>query len=754
MSERIYVLSKKIGMENKELLALLKERGFQVKSASSTIDNISAESLIEEFAKPAAEPAEPVRDPEPEEVKTPAPSKTSPLPPGAFVKSKEEIEKERNAGSPTVLVAATEPPAALQTEPSSTGPRAVKAPPSPVIPLGSPSASAPGETPDLVAEKLPQEEKKDLEVIQVKPPIVVRDFAVQLKLKPFRLISELMEMDIFASMNQVIEEDVATRIAENHGFLLEVRHRGERPPETLEPDKKKPVIDESKLLKPRPPVVCILGHVDHGKTTLLDNIRKTNVVEGEFGGITQHIGACQIEHNGHNITFIDTPGHAAFSKMRARGANVTDLVVLLVAADDGFMPQTDEALGFARLAKVPIIVAINKIDTPGADVDKVKRQMQERELAPEDWGGETISVAVSALKGENIDSLLEMILLQAEIMELKANPKGRSEGVIIDSQKEIGHGSTASVIVQQGILKVGDFLICNGNYCKVKVLMDDKGNDLKKAIPSTPVKVIGWSGPPDSGAAFQTLKNEREAKRQAEENAFELKKLPQPAPEQTDETSTSLDKLMDAIAQTRQKVFRVVVKSDVLGTAEAIVENLLQIKSEKIDIDIVQNSIGLVSKNDVLLAVAAEAVIVAFNTNLENGVAVFTKQHNITIYQHHVIYELIDQIKEAMVEQLDPELVESKIGAAEVRQVFSVAKGAVAGCLVTEGRIVRDAKARLLRGEKVLHESKLETLKRFKDDVGDVRAGYECGLRLEGYNKYEEGDLVECFEFKKIQPKL
>ena len=752
MSERIYVLSKKIGMENNELLALLKERGFQVKSASSTIDNISAESLIEEFAKPAADP---VQEPEPEEVKIPEPSKTSPLPPGAFVKSKEEIEKERNAGSqpPPVLVAVPEPPVALQTEPSSTGPGAAKAPslPPPVIPLGSPTA--PGETPDLVAEKAQQEDKKELEVIQVKPPIVVRDFAIQLQLKPFRLISELMEMDIFASMNQVIEEDIATRIAENHGFLLEVRHRGERPPETLEPAKKKPEIDESKL-EPRPPVVCILGHVDHGKTTLLDTIRKTNVVEGEFGGITQHIGACQIEHNGHNITFIDTPGHAAFSKMRARGANVTDIVVLLVAADDGFMPQTDEALGFARLAKVPIIVAINKIDAPGADIDRVKRQMQERELAPEDWGGETISVAVSALKNENIDSLLEMILLQAEIMELKANSNGRSEGVIIDSQKEIGHGSTASVIVQQGILKVGDSLICNGNYCKVKVLLDDKGNDIKKAKPSTPVKVIGWSGPPDSGAVFQTLKNEREAKRQAEENAFELKKLPQLAPEQTDEKATSLDKLMEAIAQTRQKVFRVVVKSDVLGTAEAIVENLQQIKSEKIGIDIVQNSIGLVSKNDILLAVAAEAVIVAFNTNIESGVAVFTKQHNITIYQHHVIYELIDQIKEAMVDQLDPELVESKIGVAEVRQVFSVAKGAVAGCLVTEGRIVRDAKARLLRGDKVLHESKLETLKRFKDDVGDVRAGYECGLRLDGFNKYEEGDLIECFEFKKIQPKL
>lgn len=740
------------------MLALLKERGFQVKSASSTIDNISAESLVEEFAKPAAKPAEPVQESKPEEVESPAPSKTSLLPTGAFVKSKEEIEEKQNAGSqaPPVMVAAPEPPAALQTEPSSTGPGAAQAPPPPPLltPYGSPPASAPAEIPDLVAEKQPQEDKKELEVIQVKPPIVVRDFAVQLQLKPFRLISELMEMDIFASMNQVIEEDVATRLAEKHGFLLEVRHRGERPPEALAPTRKKPEIDESKLLEPRPPVVCILGHVDHGKTTLLDTIRKTNVVDGEFGGITQHIGACQIEHNGQNITFIDTPGHAAFSKMRARGANVTDVVVLLVAADDGFMPQTDEALGFARLAKVPIIVAINKIDAPGADIDKVKRQMQERELAPEDWGGETITVPISALKGENIDTLLEMILLQAEIMELKANPKRRSEGVIIDSQKEVGHGSTASVIVQQGILKVGEFLICNGNYCKVKVLLDDKGKNIKKAKPSTPVRVIGWSGPPDSGAVFRSLKNEREAKRQAEENEFNLKKLSQLAPEQTEGDATSLDKLMEAIAQTKQKVFRVVVKSDVLGTAEAINENLQQIKSDKISIDIVQTSIGLVSKNDVLLAVASEAVIVAFNTNLESGVGAFAKHHKITIYQHHVIYELIDQVKEAMVDQLDPELIENKIGVAEVRQVFPVARGAVAGCLVTEGRIVRDAKARLLRAEKVLHESKVETLKRFKDDVGDVRAGYECGLRLEGFSKYEEGDLIECIEFKKIQPTL
>jgi len=829
MSVRIHQLSKDIGMENKELIELLKSRGYEVKSASSTVDNISAEALREEFAAQAPKPE--VEEIQADEPAAPAAPK---LPEGVFVKSAADIEREHEekaaaveaekaakapkpvkpvepakratpepvpkpstpppapkpptpagppkppAGGPpkppTAPVVSTPPAAAIPpkaapaptpvaaTPPATpavapaTPPAAPAGPPKPPSPAGPPKPPAAAKLADAaeapatetVDGETPAAEATELKKIHVKPPIVVRDFAGEIGLKPFKLISELMEMGIFASMNQTIEESVAVQLAGRHGCELEIHHRGEQGEQggSTKPKVVKQDDDDPKFLKPRPPVVCILGHVDHGKTTLLDTIRKANVVGGEAGGITQHIGAYQIEHKEQKITFIDTPGHAAFSMMRERGANVTDVSILVIAADDAFKPQTEEALKFAKEANNAIIVAINKIDAKGANIDRVKQQMQEKGIAPEDWGGETIAVEVSALKGTNIDNLLDMILLQVEVLELQANPTCPASGTIIESQIEQGRGATASVIVERGTLKRGDALLCGEAYCKVKTMTDADGNVLKSAPPSTPVKVTGWSEVPASGVKFTTEKNEKAAKRTAEEN-MQVRKLHDAARSQQQNSeggAATIEDLFAAIENQQKKCLRVIVKSDVHGSTEALVNALKAIESEKVDLDVISKGVGHITKNDVTLASAGGAIVVGFNVKLDNGVQSLAKHHDIRIIQHEIIYELIDQVEESMADLLDAEYTEKKTGAAEIRQVFSVGKTRnVAGCMVTEGTIKRNGVARLVRNGETVHESKIDTLKRFKDDVKEVRAGYECGINVAGYDDYQEGDTIECF---------
>jgi translation initiation factor IF-2 len=585
---------------------------------------------------------------------------------------------------------------------------------------------------------------------------VVREFATFIGLKPFQLISELMEMGIFASMNQAIDEEVARKIAKLKGFELEIKHRGEKV-EAVAP-KKKIVVDENdeKFLKPRSPVVCILGHVDHGKTTLLDSIRKANVVAGEAGGITQHVGAYQIEHKDQKITFLDTPGHAAFSKIRERGANLTDVSVLVVAADDGFMPQTDEALKFAQRAQGTLLVAINKMDSKGADQDKVKTQMQERSIPSEDWGGEVVTVPISALKGDGVDDLLDMILLQAELMELKANPEALCGGVIVEARQEVGRGPTATVIVQKGTLKIGDAIHCGSVYCKVKAMIDDQGQQIKQAPPSTPVNILGWSGVPSSGGIFACSKNEREARREAED--FEqLSNVVVPEPEEEGEkTETSgVEALFAAISRSKSAAYRVILKADVGGSLEALRETLQLITSDKVLLEILQSDVGQITKNDVKMAKTSGADVIGFNVKMDNGVMGDAKHQDVKVFQNSIIYEIIDLVKDNMAELLEPELVEKKTGRAEIRQVFNVSKGrTVAGSMVMEGSIVRNKGARLVRKGKVLAEGKIETLKRFKDDATEVKAGFECGIRLDSFDEYEEGDMIETFEVEKIRPSL
>lgn len=630
--------------------------------------------------------------------------------------------------------------------------------PAPLVPPMARRAPAPAVPPTAPKDAAaPAADGAKRKTIMVKPPIIVRDFAKSIDVKPFRLISELMDMGIFASMNQAIEEPVAIRIALNHGFDLDIKHRGEQQQQQLaaaaaKREMAKRIEDDIKNYVPRPPIVCILGHVDHGKTTLLDTIRNTNVVAGEAGGITQHTAAYQVDCGGKKITFLDTPGHAAFSKMRERGANVTDIAILVVAADDGFMPQTDEALNFAQKAGVPIVVAINKMDAKGANIDRVKQQMQKRGITSEDWGGEVLCTPISALKNTNIDKLLELVLLQAEMMDLKANPKATVEGVVIESQLEAGRGATSTVIVRAGTMKPGDVLVCGENWCKVRALLDDRGKKMNNATPATPAVVMGWTGAPEAGESFKRVENDRTARKMTEEAILERKKAEaaEVAPK-----PTSLEELMAAIENKDQKIFRCVVKSDVSGTVEALVACLEDIKSDKVKLEVISSGVGQISKTDVDFAATANASIVAFNVKMENGVSGYAKHKGVDFITHNIIYELINMVRDAMKNLLEPELRENKLGAAEVRALFNVSKGGkVAGCMVTEGLVKRDKFARVFRKGREISKGKIFDIKRFKDDVSEVRAGYECGISLNNFDEFETGDVIECFEILEIRPDL
>ena len=589
-------------------------------------------------------------------------------------------------------------------------------------------------------------------VLLIKPPIVVKQFATELGLKPHQLIAELMAHNIFANINQTIEPDIAAKIAENHGFLLEKErrekgagvHKVEQPVVAPPP----PVIQKEEELKPRAPIITFMGHVDHGKTSLLDTIRKTRVAAGEAGGITQHIGAYSVEHNGHQITFIDTPGHAAFTAMRARGANVTDIVVLVVAADDGIMPQTVEAINHAKAAPhVKIMVAVNKMDLPGANLERVKKQLQEHGLTPEDWGGETIICPVSATKGMGIDHLLEMMALQAEVMELKASPTARPRGTVIEAQVEAGRGPTATVIVQMGTLEIGDPFICGDYSGKVKSLLDDRGKPVKQAGPSTPVKVLGFTGLPNAGDEFLVMESERATKQLSDER-LETKR--------TNKLFVPQRATLETLLETAEgkKVLRIVLKADTQGSVEAIVNALKQIESKKVDLEIIHSAVGPISESDVLLASASDAVVVGFNIKVETMAVPAAKREGVQIKLYSIIYELLDQIKDAMAGLLEPELRETVIGHAEVKQIFQLSKGIVAGCLVTDGRIARVARARVVRKRQPVYDGGISTLRRFQDDVKEVRSGLECGIKLGDFSEYQVGDIIECYQLEQIAQKL
>jgi translation initiation factor IF-2 len=689
---------------------------------------------VEPAPKPRVEaPAKPVEPP----AKKPTP------PPQRTVESVSLIDEKkpkpkRPEGDGAVKRAAVLPPISrLRTPAEPAAPPAPPAPPAPVAPEAAPAAA-----PEADAQK----------VIHIKPPIIVKELASQLGLKPHQLIAELMALNIFANINQTIEPDVATQICAKHGFVFEMERRekggGVHKVEQVVVAPPPPVIEKEEELKVRAPIITFMGHVDHGKTSLMDAIRKTRVAAGEAGGITQHIGAYTVDYKGSRITFIDTPGHAAFTAMRARGAHVTDIAVIVVAADDGLMPQTIEAINHAKAAPhVKIMVALNKIDLPSANIDRVKKQLQERELMPEDWGGETIVCEVSATKGTGIDHLLEMMALQAEVLELKASPTATPRGTVIEAQVEAGRGPTATVIVQMGTLKTSDPFICGDYAGKVKSLIDDHGKPIKEAGPSTPVKVLGFSGLPQAGDEFLVMESERSAKVLSEERLLGRRADKLAAPQRA-----TLESLLEAADG--KKHLRIVLKCDAQGSLEALTGALAQIESKKVDLEIIHSGVGPISESDILLASASNAVVIGFNIKVESMAVGAAKREGVQVKLYSIIYELIDQIKDSMAGLLDPEHRETVIGHAEVKQIFKLSRGIVAGCLVTDGRIARTARARVLRKRQPVYDGGLSTLRRFQDDVKEVRVGLECGIKLGDFSEYQVGDIIECYLLEAVAQKL
>jgi len=581
----------------------------------------------------------------------------------------------------------------------------------------------------------------------------VKDLAAQMGLRPFEVIRDLMEMNIFAAINQTIEADVASRVCERHGFVFEREKRekgaGVHKVEVVVAAPPPPEIKQEAELTLRPPIITFMGHVDHGKTSLMDYIRKARVAAGEAGGITQHIGAYNVVHNSQSITFIDTPGHAAFTSMRARGANVTDIVVLVVAADDGIMPQTLEALNHAKAAKVTVMVALNKIDVPGANIDRVKSQLQDKGLVPEDWGGDTIVCPVSAKKGTGIDHLLEMMLLQSEVLELRSSLDVDARCTVLEARMEPGRGPTASVIVRMGVLKLGQPFICGNQWGKVKMLIDDLGKPVKQATPGMPVKVLGFAGLPGTADELVVMESDKAARTLSEERlqALRTEKLFMPS-------RPTLENLFENMADDARKSLRLILKTDAQGSLEALLTSLGEIPHKKIQLDIIHSAVGPISESDALLASASEAVVIGFNVKVENTASAVAKAQGVQIKLYSIIYELLDQVKESMSGLLDPETRETVLGHAEVKQVFDLSKGTVAGCMVNDGRISRVARARVLRRRQPVYDGGITTLRRFKDDVKEVRSGLECGIKLGDYDEYEVGDVIECYQLEKVAQQL
>ena len=588
----------------------------------------------------------------------------------------------------------------------------------------------------------PQPKKEEAKVEEIKTIVIpevitIKELADKMKLQPSAIVKKLFLQGTIVTINQEIDFEKAEEIAMEYDVLCEKEKKVNVIEELLKEDE-----EDEKDMVPRPPVICVMGHVDHGKTSLLDAIRQTNVTSREAGGITQHIGASVVEVNGQKITFLDTPGHEAFTAMRMRGANATDIAVLVVAADDGVMPQTVEAISHAKAAGVEIIVAINKIDKPSANVERVKQELSEYELIPEDWGGSTIFVPVSAHTGEGIENLLEMILLTAEVSELKANPNREARGLVIEAQLDKGKGPVATILVQKGTLHVGDFIAagaCNG---KVRAMMDDKGRRVKEAGPSTPVEILGLGDVPNAGEILMSFESDKEAKNFAGAFVTENKSR---LLEET-KGKLSLDNLFDQIQASDLKELPIIVKADVQGSVEAVKQSLTKLSNEEVIVKVIHGGVGAINESDVSLAATSNAIIIGFNVRPDTTAKQLAEQEGVDLRLYKVIYQAIEDVEAAMKGMLDPVFEEKVIGHAEVRQLFKASGvGTIAGSYILDGIFQRNCKVRITREGEQVFEGELASLKRFKDDVKEVKAGYECGLVFDGFNDVKEEDKVEAY---------
>ncbi|AAS42756.1 MULTISPECIES: translation initiation factor IF-2 [Bacillus] len=573
--------------------------------------------------------------------------------------------------------------------------------------------------------------------------LTVGDLAKKLSKEPSEIIKKLFMLGIMATINQDLDKDTIELIANDYGIEVEEEVIvSETEFETFIDEQ-----DDEENLKERPAVVTIMGHVDHGKTTLLDSIRNSKVTAGEAGGITQHIGAYQVEVNDKKITFLDTPGHAAFTTMRARGAQVTDITILVVAADDGVMPQTVEAINHAKAAGVPIIVAVNKMDKPAANPDRVMQELTEYELVPEAWGGDTIFVPISAIQGEGIDNLLEMILLVSEVEEYKANPNRYATGTVIEAQLDKGKGTIATLLVQNGTLRVGDPIVVGTTFGRVRAMVSDIGRRVKVAGPSTPVEITGLNEVPQAGDRFMAFADEKKARQIGESRAQEALLA-----QRGEKSKLSLEDLFQQIQEGDVKEINLIVKADVQGSVEAMAASLRKIDVEGVKVKIIHTGVGAITESDIILASASNAIVIGFNVRPDVNAKRTAELENVDIRLHRIIYKVIEEIEAAMQGMLDPEFEEKVIGQAEVRQTFKVTKvGTIAGCYVTDGKITRDSGVRIIRDGVVIYEGQLDTLKRFKDDVKEVAQNYECGITIEKYNDLKEGDIIEAYIMEEVK---
>jgi translation initiation factor IF-2 len=568
--------------------------------------------------------------------------------------------------------------------------------------------------------------------------ITIRDLAERMLRSPAEMLKKLMDLGTMATINQEIDFETAEILAAM--YEVSVEREVSREEILLEE-----IIDDEKSLKPRPPVITVMGHVDHGKTSLLDRIRKADVVSGEAGGITQHIGAYQVKVKDNRITFIDTPGHEAFTAMRARGANLTDIVILVVAADDGVMPQTVEAVNHIKAAEVPFLVAVNKIDKPSANPDRVMQQLTEYNIVPEEWGGDTIFVPVSAKTGEGIEQLLEMVLLVSEVKDIKANPDRSAEGIIIEGELDKGRGPVATVLVQKGTLRVGDYLICGVDLAKVRSMNDYRGRKVAEAFPSMPVEVTGWSDVPQAGERVRVC-DEKLAK-----EITSLRLAERKIQEQKQSSRVSLDDFFKHLQTAEVKDLNLIVKGDVQGSVEALIQSLIRLSTEEVKVNVIHNGVGAVSETDVMLASASNAIIIGFNVRPDSKARKYAEDENIDVRLYRVIYETIDDVKKAMSGMLDPEYKEKYLGRAEVRALFKVPNvGVIAGSYVIDGKIQRNADVRVLRNGVIIYEGHLSSLKRFKDDAKEVAENYECGIGIKDFNDLKEGDTIEAFVMEEV----
>lgn len=583
--------------------------------------------------------------------------------------------------------------------------------------------------------------------VEIPPSVTVKELSDILKVNAAQVIKALLGKGVMATMNETVDYDTASSVATDLGFIVQEATKEETEAET-EASQPRLTAEELAQMVERPPVVTIMGHVDHGKTSLLDAIRKTKVTEQEAGGITQHIGAYQVEIHGRKITFLDTPGHEAFTSMRARGAQATDIAVIVVAADDGVMPQTVEAISHAKAAKVPLIIAINKMDRPEANPDRIKQQLADVGVIVEDWGGDTVSVPVSAKRKEGIDQLLEMILLVADIQELKANPKAPAKGVVVEAKMDKARGSVATVLVQSGTLKVGDHVVVGAQHGRVRAMFNDRGKPIRRAEPSTPAEILGLSGVPEAGDTVVVVSDERTARSMAEQEANRRQESAmQPA-----KAAVSLEDISGQIATGQTKELNVILKTDVQGSIDPLRASIERLSTDEVKVRIIHEGTGNVTESDILLAAASNAIVVGFNVRMEPSAVRRQEAEGIDVRLYSVIYNLVEDIQQALAGMLEPVYRDVLEGRAEVRQIFKIGRtDVIAGSMVLEGKVTRGAMAKVLRDGEVLHESRIATLRRFKDDVREVATGFECGITIDGFNGIQVGDIIESYGKERVR---